>query len=154
MRNDFGPNSIPVSAFLARLPRLTLDDFAAAIKTWRDALRRTDTWYAAEDAVGDALARTRRHDEEWRLHDALHAVFRGAATWHAGGDTEAHGPATEAAAQYLASSAAFALLLIDALSPAHVATLYAPFAALVPLATLGIRAPRAPDRDGRRRLPS
>ena len=62
--------------------------------------------------------------------------------------------ATEAAAQYLASSAAFALLLIDALAPAHVATLYAPFAALIPLATLGIRAPRAPDRDGRRGLPS
>lgn len=153
MADDYGPNSIPVASFLARLPRLTLQDFAGAIQRWREALRRTDAWYAAEDAVGDALARTHRYDAEWRLHEDLHGVFRDA-SWHAGEGATAHGAATEAAAQYLAASAAFALLLIDALAPAHLATLYAPFAELIPLASLGIRAPRAPDRDGRRGLTS
>jgi hypothetical protein len=158
MAGEFGPNSVAIESFLDQLARLSLAQFTDAIRTWREALRRTDAWYAAEDAVGEALARTARHDEEWRLHDRLYEIFRSSA-WHADVDVERaagseHAPSSEPAAQYLAGTAAFALLVFDALSGAHLATLYAPFATLIPLASLGLRAPGAGQSEGRRGLAS
>ena len=143
--SQFGPNSELVEQFLARLARLDHARISAIVAIWRDGLRRTDAWYGAEDEVGDALTATRRHDEEWRLQERLYELFR-RATWSIERKACPTSPATEAAAQYLASTAAFALMVVDVLSARSFATLYAPFAVDIPVAELGLGALRRNER--------
>jgi hypothetical protein len=138
-----GATGALVERFLARLATLKLADYGDAVHTWRLELRRTDAWYAAEDAVGDAIARTGRHDECWHLQGRLYRLFRESA-WHTQPRTPADAEGTEAAAHYLASTAAFALLLADAITPAELRTLYAPFARAIPLPELVAPAARRP----------
>ena len=136
--SQYGPNSELVERFLARLARLSHADISAAVAAWRDGLRCTNAWYTAEDEVGDALTATRRHDEEWRLQEHLYELFR-RATWRlerpvSPSSTES----SDAASQYLAGTAAFALMVADALSVQGLTTLYAPFAEVIPLGELGL----------------
>jgi hypothetical protein len=135
--SQYGPNSELVDQFLARLARLDHPQMTAVVAIWRDGLRRTDLWYGAEDDVGDALTATRRHDEEWRLQERLYELFR-RATWRVERTAFATAPDTEAAAQYLATTAAFALMVSDVLSAESLGTLYAPFADSIPLSALGL----------------
>lgn len=134
MAGELGPNGGLVERFLERLCELDLAQWADVVRAWRDTLRRTDAWTSAEDAVGDAIARTGRHDEQWVLQDRLHERFKRTPWFTNRQSPSAAG--TEAAAQYLASSAAFALLVADALSREELRTLYAPFAGVVPLPEL------------------
>lgn len=132
MSGPFGPNSAAIDRFLTRLARMDVADFAGVVRVWRDALHHADDWYAAEDAVGDAIARTRRDAEMWRLQDALYGTFRGGA-WYERPLPHGRRAPIEAAAQYLATTAAVTLMVAEALPPQHVATLYAPFAVTIPL---------------------
>jgi hypothetical protein len=136
MADEAGPTGRMVEQFLARLCELDLAQWADVVRAWRDTLRRTDVWAAAEDAVGDAIARTGRHDAQWQLQERLYELFR-ASPWHTIPRANAT-PGTEAAAQYLASSAAFALLMGDAIGSEALRTLYAPFAGVIPLAALAL----------------
>ena len=138
MERPFGPNSTLVERYLAQLARLTAADFAAIVVRWRDGLRKSDAWYAAEDAVGDGIARTRRDDEMWLVQDRLYALFRGT-PWYQQRVTP-----PEVATQYLANSAAMALMVADAIPRDALAILYAPFAEAIPLADLVLE----PIRDG------
>lgn len=136
--SQYGPNSELVERFLARLARLNHTEISAAVAAWRDGLRCTNAWYTAEDEVGDALTVTRRHDEEWRLQEHLYELFR-RASWRLERPVSPTTTETsDAAAQYLASTAAFALMVADALSVQGLTTLYAPFAEVVPLGELGL----------------
>ena len=140
MADGLGPTERLVERFLERACALDLAEWADVVRAWRDTLRRTDAWAAAEDAVGDAITQTGRHDEQWRLQDRLHEAFR-ASPWHTSTRANA-APGTEAAAQYLASTAAFALLVGDAISAEALRTLHAPFAGVIPLAELALPVPR------------
>jgi len=136
--SQYGPNSELVERFLARLARLSHAEISTAVATWRDGLRCTNAWYAAEDEVGDALTATRRHDEEWRLQEHLYELFR-RASWRLERPVSPTTTETsDAAAQYLASTAAFALMVADGLSVQGLTTLYSPFAEVVPLGELGL----------------
>ena len=134
---SFGPNTSLLERFLERLAHLEFAQVATVVSVWRETLRRSDEWYAAEDDVGDAITFTRRHDEQKRLQGRLYDLFR-RATWFSDAQPTAAEQATEAAAQYVASAAAFALLVVDELDPGSFATLYAPFAGIIPLADLGL----------------
>ena len=138
MTISFGPNSELVERFLGRLATLDLSQLGEVITTWRAHLRRTDEWYGAEDALGEAIARTRRYDEQRRLQDQLYELFR-RSSWYTSLEPGTLVPACEAAAQYLASVAAFAVLVADAISPRHFAILYTPFAETITLHDLGLR---------------
>jgi len=133
----YGPNTALVERYLDRLQALEFDHLTQVVTAWRDALRRTDAWYAAEDAVGDAIAALRRHDEQWRLQGRLYEIFR-RSKWFRDGHPASEVSGTEAASQYLASTAAFALLVADRLTRAQLATLYTPFNTAIPLASLGL----------------
>jgi hypothetical protein len=137
MASSFGPNSELVERFLQRLAGLDITQLGEVIATWRAHLRRTDEWYGAEDAVGEAIARTRRYAEQWRLQDRLYELFR-RSSWYTNLEPGTLVPACEAAAQYLASVAAFAVLVADAISPRAFATLYTPFAETITLQQLGL----------------
>lgn len=92
------------------------------LSAWRQAPHNTPAWRDAEDAVGDAIARTRRHDVLERLREVVHAtVLKGVPF----GGLEAR---DAAAVEYLAGAAVGALLVRDALSASHARTLRAPFA--------------------------
>lgn len=137
MAQPYGPNSTLIDRFITRLGRLTVTDFAAIVVRWRDGLRKSDAWYAAEDAVGDAIARTHRDDAMWRVQDRLYTLFRGT-PWY---QRDASSP--EVATQYLANSAAIALMVADVLPRESLAVLYEPFAESIPLGSL----PLAPTLD-------
>lgn len=134
MALSYGPNARLVQRFLDRIATFTVDDFGAIVRSWRDTLRKSDEWYAAEDGVGEAIARTRRDGEMWVLQDQLYAIFRGA-PWY-----QQNAAAPEVAAQYLATTAAVALMVADALPAEQLRTLYAPFADAIPLAELALGA--------------
>jgi hypothetical protein len=136
MTRALGPTGRLVERFLERLARLGIDDFGAVVRTWRDTLRHNDAWYAAEDAVGEAVARTRRDDPMWLVQDDVYGIFRGA-PWYGRQPVVDRAP-SEFAAQYLAQTAAVALLVADTLSADHLRTLFAPFADVIPLATLAL----------------
>jgi hypothetical protein len=136
MSHGVGPTGRLVERFLARLARLDLDDFAAVVARWRDSLRDDDAWYAAEDAVGDAVARTLRDGPMWEVQDAVYSIFRGA-PWY-GKQPVADRAPSEFAAQYLAQTAAVALLVADTLSAEHLRTILTPFADRIPLHELAL----------------
>jgi hypothetical protein len=117
-----------VDAFLARLAALPPRELTDVLRAWRLAPHRAPAWRDAEDAVGDAIARTRRHAALERLRDVVHATVRTAAPYGGLGARDA------AAVEYLAGAAIGALLVRDALTPSHARTLRAPF----------VRAVRAP----------
>ena len=136
MSASFGPNRQIVERFLARLARLDVADFLDVVRAWREALRGGgEAWYQAEDAVGEAIARTHRDEEMWRLQHAVHVSFCGG-PWYERPLPGARTAAAEAASEYIAASAALALLVADTLAPRHLATLHAPFGRVIPLAEL------------------
>jgi len=135
--SPYGPSGRFVERFLDRLAQFRLEDFEAVVRRWRVTLRDSDAWYAAEDAVGDAVARTRRDGVMWTVQDRIYEVFRGS-TWY-----EQRPPGTpvapsEMAAQYLATTAVVALLVADVLPGAALGVLYAPFRDAIPLAELAL----------------
>ena len=128
----YGPNTIPVERFVAHVGRLDVADFASVVREWREMARQGDAWLQAEDAVGEAVARTRRDDEMWRVQDAVYQSFRGGPWYTRALPRGRHAP-PEAAAQYLAATTAVALMVADVLPPLHLDTLYAPFERAIPL---------------------
>jgi hypothetical protein len=137
MQRRLGPNATIVERFLNRLAALEFEQISTVVLTWRERLRRTDGWYAAEDAVGDAIAKTRRHDGQWYLQGQIYEMFRNS-SWYTQAKPASAVAGTEAAAQYLASTAAFALLVSDVLSPTELGVLYAPYGAVIPIGELGL----------------
>jgi hypothetical protein len=84
----------------------------------------------------------------WLLQDAIYQIFRGS-TWY-----DAHQPGTapppaEAAAQYLATTAAVALMVADVLPAGTLTLMYAPFRDTIRMADLALRSPStgSPVRD-------
>ncbi len=140
MSHALGPNTRLIESFLARVARLSHAELKRVVQTWRHGGWRSDAWYAAEDAVGEAIARTRRDDEMWLLQDEIYALFRGT-PWYQLADAP-----PEVASQYLVTTAAVALLVAEALDREHLRTLYAPFAETISLAALALT-PRGFDVD-------
>jgi len=136
MSPSYGPMERLVERFLDRLAQLDLDDFADVVQLWRDTLRHDDAWYAAEDAIGDAVAHTRRDGPMWNVQDAVYAIFRGA-PWYGKQPVAKRAP-SEFAAQYLAQTAGVALLVADALAAEQLRTIFAPFAEIIPLHELAL----------------
>ena len=148
MPSPFGPSSHLVERFLERLARLDIEDFNEVVTRWRSTLRATDSWYSAEDAVGDAVARTRRDGPMWVLQDRVYEIFRGG-SWY-----EHRAPGTpvapsEMAAQYLATTAGVALLVADAVAGDVLNTLYAPWRDTIPLTDVALDRPLSVEPDGR-----
>src|SRR5688572_28667508 len=106
MASDFGPNSELIERFLKRLAELNLAQVTAVCTTWRAHLGRNDEWYQAEDEVGDAIAHTQRYDAQSQVQDRLYELFR-RSSWYTNLELGTLIPTCEAAAQYLASVAAF-----------------------------------------------
>jgi hypothetical protein len=159
--HPLGPNGRFVDRFLAQVAVLQAADVDGAVLAWRESQRAPDgtpldsappappaaraDWAAAEEAAAAALVRTRRGDAAWALQDRVHAVVRHA-PWRRRAGAPFAGVRSAATAEYLVATAAVALVVADALPPRHLARLYAPFLALVPLtelADLALRASRS-----------
>jgi hypothetical protein len=123
----YGPQTRAVRRFMERLSRLPPGDWAAAARvyatTWRDPAA------AAADA---ALALAFEHTGRERARDALVGPLVQLAR-------AAAGPASEEEEEALAEvalAAALALVVHDVVSAGDFARLYAPFAELIPLASI------------------
>ena len=142
--HPLGPNGRFVDRFLAQVAVLQAAEVDGAVLAWRESQRAADgsapapptaraDWAAAEEAAAAALVRTRRGDAAWALQDRVHTVVRHA-PWRRRPGAPFAGVRSAATAEYLVATAAVALVVADALPPRHLARLYAPFLALVPLA--------------------
>jgi hypothetical protein len=131
MPHRFGSRAVSLDHFLSRLADLSPADHGAVVRAWSSVQRLDDAWAAAEDAVGDAVARSGRTNELWRLQELIYGVFQRANrdAWRTPARLTQR---TDAAAQYLATAAAGALLVADVIDQRHVATLYAPYRAVIP----------------------
>ena len=140
MSRPFGPSGRLVERFLERLAQLGIDDFDEVVRQWRITLRDSDAWYAAEDAVGEAIARTRRDGAMWILQDRIYEVFRGG-TWYEHRAPGAPVAPSEMAAQYLSTTAGVALLVADELPATVLRTLYEPFRKTIPMTEVALGTP-------------
>jgi hypothetical protein len=127
--------------FVGRVAQLDLAAVQHAVATWRQRMRvGYDGWFAAEDAVAQAIVRSGRQIEQRPLLIHMADAFS-QRVWTGGhrddtGAAEQLVRATEASGQYLATLAMLALLVRDHLDAATFDRVYEPFAALIPIKEL------------------
>jgi hypothetical protein len=127
--------------FVGRVAQLDHDAVREVVATWRQSMRAAyDSWFAAEDAVAQAIASSGRHVEQRPLLMHVADAFS-QRVWPGGGDersgaAERHVHATEASGQYLATLAMLAVLVRDHLDAATFDQVYEPFGRLVPISEL------------------
>ena len=131
----FGPQSALVERFFSRLEAMRFEELKEVVDCWRSVVG--EEWHRAEDALAQAISRAGRHDEQWRIQEQVFELFRNG-PWFKASYPGSLISATEASAQYLVSTALFALLVADELRPSEVAVLYAPFAGVIPPEALGL----------------
>jgi hypothetical protein len=149
MDQEYGPNSAQIHRFFSRLETLSMRDLGTAVAVWRE--KSLDGWHAADDAVSNAIASSRREAERDAITARLYEVFRWA-PWYKASQPESLVPGSEASAQYVASVALFALLVRDLIGQRVFQTLYRPFASLIGLDELDAAAGDATVRDVARRM--
>ena len=124
--------------FVGRVAQLDHAAVQHAVSTWRDRMRvGYDSWFAAEDAVAQAIVRSGRQVEQRPLLIHVADAFS-QRVWTGGHRDDAGAPerlvrATEASGQYLATLAMLAVLARDHLDAATFDQVYQPFAALIPI---------------------
>ncbi len=132
------------SKFVGRVAQLEPEAVRAVVGTWRETMRaESAAWFAAEEAVAQALVASGRHHEQGPLLMYIAEAFAHH-VWHSGRAhltlgapaPEQRVRATEASGRYLGTLAMLALLVRDHLEPATFEMLYRPFATLVPGAEL------------------
>jgi hypothetical protein len=127
--------------FVGRVAQLDHEAVRDAVAAWRQNMRSAyDTWFAAEDAVAQAIVRSGRHIEQRPLLIHMADAFS-QRVWVGrprveSGAAERVVHATEASGQYLATLAMLAILVRDHLDVATFEQVYQPFAALIPITEL------------------
>lgn len=132
----YGPQTPQIRRFLQRLAALAPDEWARAAAA-HEAQQRTPRFRGADRALSAAVAAAQREGErDAALGPLVRLVRRAPAPDGApdapDSDEAALDPVAEAAL-----AAVLALLVRDLLSPTAFETLYAPFAALIPVESLG-----------------
>jgi hypothetical protein len=128
--------------FVGRVALLDLGAVRAIADSWHRSMREgSDAWFAAEEAVGQAVIMSGRHGQQRPLLMAVADVFAnsvwyGPAARSGGAPPERRVGATEATGQYLTTLAMLALLVRDHLEPPTFELLYQPFAVPIPPAEL------------------
>jgi hypothetical protein len=122
-------------AFLDRLESLDFHELGAAIRRWRSFV--DDAWFEAERALAQAVYDTRAFGAQRRVIDRLSDLFR-RARWFTLQAPGAVIGASDASGQYVATLAALALLVREALSGEQFKLLYRTFAPLIPLPTIPV----------------
>jgi hypothetical protein len=129
------------SRFVGRVAQLDHAAVQHAVATWRQRMRvGYDSWFAAEDAVAQAIVSSGRQVEQRPLLIHMADAFS-QRVWTGGhrddtGAAEQLVHATEASGQYLATLAMLALLVRDHLDAAAFDQVYQPFAALITITEL------------------
>ncbi len=128
----YGPQTLEIRRFLQRLAALRPEEWARATTAF-DALQGTRRFMAADRALSDAVSRTQRETERDAALGPLAQLLRAPQepTSAAPGEEAPLAPVAEAAL-----AAMLALLVRDVLSASAFATLYEPFAALIPVDAL------------------
>jgi hypothetical protein len=127
--------------FVGRVAQLDYAAVQHAVSTWRQRMRvGYDSWFAAEDAVAQAIVSSGRQVEQRPLLIHMADAFS-QRVWTGGhrddsGAAEQIVRATEASGQYIATLAMLALLVRDHLDAATFDQVYQPFAALIPISEL------------------
>ena len=128
----YGPSTAAIRRFLQRLAALTPAEWAEAARAYA-TIADSPRFRAADRALGGAIDRAGRTAERDAALGPLLQLVRADAPPDAAPDAEvALDPVAEPAL-----AALLALLARDLLPAETVATLYAPFASLIPLPTLG-----------------
>lgn len=122
--------ALGVRKFLGRLAQLDVDRIDMAVQQWRQLV--TPRWFAAEEALAHAMQTSGRFEEEEMWLQQMALLFR-RQPWFTRASPGASIGASEASAQYVATTAMLALLTRDHLPIEDFDLLYSPFATLIPL---------------------
>jgi hypothetical protein len=122
-------NALAAAKFLGRIAQLELEQLGVAVQAWHSAVGRD--WFAAEDAVAQAVIDSARAAEQEVLLEHIAQLFR-SVPWFTPEEPGARVNASEPSGQYVTTLAMLALLVRDRLSPAEFELLYRPFATLIP----------------------
>ena len=131
----YGPQTLEIRRFLQRLAALPQGDWTAAAAEY-DVQQRKGGFAAADRALSAAVARTQREPERDAALGPLAQLLRMPAAPDAPPDAPPDDDAPLAPVAEAALAATLALLVRDVLPASAFATLYAPFASRIPVATL------------------
>ena len=135
----YGPQTLEIRRFLQRLAALGADEWIAAAAEY-EVVQAGPRFAGADRALSAAVAATQRERErDAALGPLLQLVSIPAAGGTPADEPDAPVPLAPVAEAALA--AVLALLVRDVLGASAFATLYAPFAARIPLASLGPASP-------------
>ena len=131
----YGPQTLEIRRFLQRLAALGADEWNGAAVEY-EALQAGPRFAGADRALSAAVAATQREPER---DAALGPLLQLVSVPPADGTppSEPDAPLPLAPVAEAALAAVLALLVRDVLGASAFATLYAPFAARIPLASLG-----------------
>ena len=121
--------AMAAAKFLGRIAQLEIEELGVAVRTCHRAAGTA--WFAAEDAVAQAITAAGRHAEQEVLLEQIAQLFR-TVPWFTPAQPGARIHASEPSGQYVATIAMLALLVRDRIGPADFELLYAPFATLIP----------------------
>jgi hypothetical protein len=128
----YGPQTLEIRRFLQRLAALRPEEWAQATAAY-DALQGARRFVAADRALSDAVSRAQRETERDAALGPLSQLLR--APWEAPSDAPGEEPPLAPVAE-AALAAMLALLVRDVLPASAFATLYEPFATLIPAESL------------------
>ena len=128
----YGPQTLEIRRFLQRLAALSSAEWDAAAARF-DALQGTGRFAAADRALSAAVAATGREPERDAVLGPLVQLVALPGADAAAGDAPDAEPALAPVAE-AALAAVLALLVRDVLSASAFATLYGPFAEVIPAA--------------------
>jgi len=116
--------------FLGRLALLDLQQLAVAIHQWHRLVG--SAWFDAEADLARAMRDSHRNAERNSWLEEMAGIFRQKA-WFTSLEPGTLIGASDASAQYVATTAMLALLARDYLAPPYFQMLYNPFAELIPI---------------------
>jgi hypothetical protein len=132
----YGPNTVAIRRFLQHLAARSAEECAAAARQFA-ATQRSAAFTAADRALEQAVSSTGREQERDALVGPLVQLLSGHPDRLAADPSGAHRGMDLEAMSEAALAATLALLVRDVLRPDDFATLYAPFAELIPVVRLG-----------------
>lgn len=119
-----------IHAFLHRVSEMSLETWSSVIERWRKVVVAPQ-WHDGDRAIAEVLRGEKAHAIQERFLEEIFTMFQ-RAPWFTHREPGAHIRSTDAAAQYITTTACLALLVRPWIAQSYFETLYYPFEELAP----------------------
>jgi hypothetical protein len=119
-----------IRAFLRRVSEMSLETWGSVIERWRRVVV-VPQWHDGDRAIAEVLRGEKAHAIQERFLEEIFTMFQ-RAPWFTHREPGAPVRSTDAAAQYITTTACLALLVRPWIAQSYFETLYYPFEELAP----------------------